>query len=54
MILCKEEYQQDLTKANSDEILYVYEPQNVGFNRIYFYIENDTITKITLENGIDG
>ena len=50
----QEEYQEDLTKANSDEILYVYEPQNVGFNRIYFYIENDTITKITLENGIDG
>lgn len=50
----QETYSDDLSKANSDEICYVYEPQEVGFNRIYFYIENDIITKIMLENGIDG
>lgn len=50
----QEKYPSDLVKANSDEIYYIYEPQDVGFNRIYFYIENDVITKIALENGIDG
>lgn len=50
----QEKYKDELTKANSDETYYIYEPEVVGFNRIYFYIENDIITKITLENGIDG
>lgn len=49
-------YPDDLKKAStypwSD--LYIYEPQEVGFNRIYFTLENDIITKIMLENGIDG
>ena len=49
-----EKYKDELAKANSDETYYIYEPQDVGFNRIYFYIENDTIIKISLDNGIDG
>ena len=52
--ILKEKYPEDLTKANSDKVCYVYEPQGVGFKRIYFYIENDIITKINLEDGIDG
>ena len=51
----QEKYPEDLEKANSDKIWYVYNPQNdLGFNRIYFYIENDVITRIIIENGIDG
>lgn len=50
----QEKYKDELTKANSDETYYIYKPQDVGFNRIYFYIENDIITEIKLENGIDG
>ena len=50
----QEKYPSDLVKANSDEIYYIYEPQDVGFNRIYFYIVYHVITKIALENGIDG
>lgn len=50
----KEKYPEDLTKANSDKVCYVYEPQGVGFKRIYFYIENDIIVKINLEDSIDG
>ncbi len=49
-----EKYPKDLTKTLSDEVCYVYEPQIIGFNRIFFYLENDIITKIVLENGIDG
>jgi len=50
----QEKYPDDLTKVQSDEICYVYVPQNIGVNRIYFYLENDIITKIVVENGIDG
>lgn len=50
----KEKYPEDLNKTLSDQICYEYAPQSIGFNRMYFYINNDTITKIVLENGIDG
>ncbi len=52
--LLQEKYPEHLTKALSDDICYVFEPPITGFNRIYFYLENDTITKIVIENGIDG
>lgn len=55
--LLKELYPDDLIKAltNPDENVYIYEPQDdLGFNRIYFYLENDVITEIKIENGIDG
>ena len=50
----QEKYPEDLTKGLSDEVCYVYVPQSIGVNRIYFYLENDIITKIVVENGIDG
>ncbi len=50
----QEKYPKDLTKALSDEMCYVYLPYGIGVNRIYFYIENDIIKKIVIENGIDG
>lgn len=50
----KEKYPEDLNKTLSDQICYEYAPQSIGFNRMYFYIDDDTITKIVLENGIDG
>jgi len=35
--------------------IYAYDPEHdVGFNRIFFYIENNVINKIVLEDGIDG
>ena len=55
--LLKELYPDDLIKAltNPDENVYIYAPQDdLGFNRIYFYLENDVITEIKIENGIDG
>ncbi|MEE1258459.1 MAG: hypothetical protein UHN47_18435, partial [Lachnospiraceae bacterium] len=34
---------------------YVYDPDNdIGFKRIFFYVENDVINKIIIEDGIDG
>ena len=50
----QQKYPEDLTKGLSDEVCYVYVPQSIGVNRIYFYLENDIITKIVVENGIDG
>lgn len=50
----QEKYPEDLTKGLSDEVCYVYVPQSIGVNRVYFYLENDIITKIVVENGIDG
>ena len=50
----QQKYPEDLSKALSDEVCYVYVPQSIGVNRIYFYLENDIITKIVVENGIDG
>ena len=50
----QEKYPEDLTKGLSDEVCYIYVPQSIGVNRIYFYLENDIITKIVVENGIDG
>ncbi len=50
----QENYPEDLTKALSDEVCYVYVPQSIGVNRIYFYLEKNIITKIVIENGIDG
>ena len=50
----QERYPENLTKALSDEDCYVYVPQSIGVNRMYFYLENDKIKKIVIENGIDG
>ncbi len=50
----QETYTEDLRKALSDDVCYVYEPPMLGFNRIYFYCTNDIISKIVIENGIDG
>ncbi len=50
----QEKYPKDLTKTLSDGICYEYMPEGIGVNRIYFYIENDIVTKIVIENGIDG
>ncbi len=47
----KEKYPEDLT---TDGICYEYMLKGIGINRIYFYIENDIITKIVIENGIDA
>ena len=54
----QEKYPTDLEKALTDPWynIYIYHPENsgVGFNRIFFSLENDIITEIKLENGIDG
>ncbi len=50
----QEKYPEDLTKTLSDEICYEYMLKGIGVNRMYFYIENDIVTKIVIENGIDG
>lgn len=35
--------------------IYIYDPADeIGFNRIFFTLENDIIKEIKLENGIDG
>ncbi len=47
-------YPEDLSKALSDKECYIYVPQSIGVNRIYFYLEKDIITKIVIENSIDG
>jgi len=50
----QEKYPKDLTKGLFNEACYVYVPQGIGVNRISFYLENDIITMIVIENGIDG
>lgn len=49
-------YREDLLHPEYvDKEYYVYDPENdIGFNRIYFCIENDVINEIIIENGIDG
>ncbi len=50
-------YPEDLTKNiwNTEETEYVYySPEKYGFNRIFFYLKNDSIIRIRIENGIDG
>ncbi|MBE5938726.1 MAG: hypothetical protein E7265_11980 [Lachnospiraceae bacterium] len=52
----KELYKEYLTYSESIERkYYVYDPDNdIGFKRIFFYVENDVINKIIIEDGIDG
>lgn len=49
-------YKEDLTYSQSVERkYYVYDPDNdIGFKRIFFYVENNAIYKIIIEDGIDG
>ena len=52
----KETYPKHLTYSQSPEKEYcVFDPEDdLGFHRIYFYIEDDSVSRIVLENGIDG
>ncbi len=52
----KDVYNEYLMYSESvEKKYYMYDPDNdIGFNRIYFYCTDDTITKIVIENGIDG
>lgn len=52
----KDLYKDYLTYSESIERkYYVYDPDNdIGFKRIFFYVENDVINKIIIEDGIDG
>ena len=52
----KDLYKEYLTYSESIERKYhVYDPDNdIGFKRIFFYVENDVINKIIIEDGIDG
>lgn len=52
----KEEFDLYGSTEDSEGVeIYVYDPEHdVGFNKIFFYIENNVINKIILENGIDG
>ena len=55
--LLKELYKDNLVKGltDSNETYYIYDSEDdIGFNRIYFYLENDNISKIEVINGIDG
>lgn len=50
-------YPEDLNQNvwNTEETEYVYYlPEKYGFNRIFFFLKNDVITRIRIENGIDG
>ena len=43
------------SSINSEKSLYIFDNEDEpGFYRIFFELENDIITKITIENGIDG
>ena len=38
---------------NTEETEYVYySPEKYGFNRIFFFLKDDAITRIRIENGI--
>ena len=53
----KAAYPEDLNPNvwNTEETEYVYySPEKYGFNRIFFFLKNDVITRIRIENGIDG
>lgn len=56
VVKLKDMYKENLIYSESVERkYYMYDPDNdIGFNRIYFYCTNDTITRIVIENGIDG
>lgn len=56
VITLKDVYNEHLIYSESvEKKYYMYDPDNdIGFNRIYFYCTDDTITKIIIENGIDG
>lgn len=56
VVKLKDMYKENLTYSESVERkYYMYDPDNdIVFNRIYFYCTNDTITRIVIENGIDG
>ena len=56
VVKLKDVYEEDLIYSESIERnYYLYDPDNdIGFNKIYFYCTNDTITRIVIENGIDG
>ncbi len=56
VVKLKDIYNEKLIYSESVERkYYMYDPDNdIGFNRIYFYCTNDTITRIVIENGIDG
>ncbi len=50
-------YPEDLTQNiwNTEETEYVYySPEKFGFNRIFFFLKDNVITRIRIENGIDG
>ncbi len=49
-------YNEYLTYSKSPEkTYYVYDPEDdIGFKRIYFYVKNNKISKIIIEDGIDG
>lgn len=52
----KDLYKEYLAYSESVERkYYIYDPENdIGFKRIYFYVDNDIINKIIIEDGIDG
>ena len=53
----KAAYPEDLNQNewNTEETEYVYySPEKYGFNRIFFFLKDDVITRIRIENGIDG
>lgn len=50
-------YPEDLTQNiwNTEETEYVYySPEEYRFNRIFFFLKDNVITRIRIENGIDG
>lgn len=49
-------YKEHLAYSESVERkYYVYDPENdIGFKRIYFYVDDDIINEIIIEDGIDG
>lgn len=56
VVKLKDIYKENLTYSESVERkYYMYDPDNdIGFKRIYFYVENNVINKIIIEDGIDG
>lgn len=53
----KAAYPEDLNQNewNTEETEYVYySPGKYGFNRIFFFLKDNVITRIRIENGIDG
>ena len=49
-------YKDNLEYSESTEkSYYIYDPENdIGFKRIFFYVDNDIINEIVIEDGIDG